>query len=165
MLVLALLPSCGFQPVYGPRQGMASPALAGLSQVNVAVIPERSGQLLRQALQDRLERGGANGVRLYELVIGSMVINQTSLAYRQDSNPTRIRIIASAAWSLVSLDAQRKVLSNGVARSTDGFNSLDLQFFYADLASEAAQRRLAEAVADQVALQLATYFNSQPTGS
>jgi len=160
-----LLPGCGFAPIYMPQaDGKAGPALAGLSATSIALIPERSGQVLRQALQDRLERGGANGTRLYELVVVSYGISSDQIGYQQDSNPTRLRLTARAAWSLVTLDAQRRTLSSGNVRSTDGYDTLDLQYFYGDQANDAAQRRLAESVADQMMLQLATYFNKTASG-
>jgi LPS-assembly lipoprotein len=159
-----LLGGCGFHPVYAPQDGgQAGPALTGLSETSVALIPERSGQILRQALQDRLERGGANGTRLFELVVVSYGVSSEQIGYQQDSNPTRVRLTARASWSLVTLDAQRRTLTSGSARSSDGYNSLDLQYFFGDHASDAAQRRMAEAVADQMMLQLATYFNTTTT--
>ena len=40
----------------------------------------------------------------------------------------------------------------------DGYNVIDNQFFAADLENEVVQRRVAEALADQITLQLASYF-------
>ena len=41
----------------------------------------------------------------------------------------------------------------------DGLNVLDEQLFASDLEGEAVQGRMAEALADQITLQLAAYFN------
>ncbi len=91
-------------------------------------------------------------------------MSSESVGYQQDSNATRNRLGAQATWSLVSLDAQRKTITSGVARSSDGYNYLDNQYFAVDQEDEAARGRLAEAVADQMTLQLATYFNSRAAG-
>ena len=40
----------------------------------------------------------------------------------------------------------------------DGINIFDTQYFAADLENEAVQRRLADALADQITLQLAAFF-------
>ena len=40
-------------------------------------------------------------------------------------------------------------------------NNLDSQIFAADLENEAIQKRLAEALADQITLQLAAYFRKR----
>jgi hypothetical protein len=52
-------------------------------------------------------------------------------------------------------------LLSGTARSVDAFNVLDQQYFAADLSNEMVQKRIAEAVADQITLQLVAYFNRQ----
>ena len=50
----AVLGGCGFQPVYMPTaSGKAGVAQRELAAVYVPVIPDRPGQLLRQALQER----------------------------------------------------------------------------------------------------------------
>lgn len=160
---LLLLEGCGFHPIYAPGGGTADgPAATGLSQVSVALIPERSGQLLRQYLQARLERSGGGLAKLYDLNV-SFSVNQEGVAIsRADSVATRTRVSASASWSLISLDAERRTVTSGVARTTDGFNPLDNQYFYSDLQSEQTQRRVAEAVADQIAQQLAAWFSNHP---
>ena len=61
LLVLAAgasLSGCGFQPVYMPTaSGKAGVAQRELAAIQVDLIPDRPGQVLRQALQDRLEMG------------------------------------------------------------------------------------------------------------
>ena len=52
---LTALGGCGFQPVYMPTaSGKAGPAKRELQSVFVGIIPDRPGQILRQALQDGL---------------------------------------------------------------------------------------------------------------
>jgi LPS-assembly lipoprotein len=154
-----LLGACGFRPVYGPAaDGAAGPAQEGLSQIAVGPLPERSGQLLRQALQERFERGGVGTVHRYDLVV-SFSVGQEGIAIQADSSSSRTRVIGTASWRLVGQDAQRTTLTSGTARSVDGFNVIDQQYFAADLESETVTKRVAEAVADQIALQLAVYFN------
>ncbi len=59
LLVLAAgtsLSGCGFQPVYMPTaSGKAGVAQRELAAIQVNLIPDRPGQVLRQALQARLE--------------------------------------------------------------------------------------------------------------
>ena len=47
----------------------------------------------------------------------------------------------------------------------DALNIFDTQYFAADLENEAVQRRLAEALADQITMQLAAYFRKRATAS
>ena len=165
MMMALSVADCGFRPVYGPGAAGATPAAAvGLSEINVKLIPERSGQLLRQYLQQRFEGSGGSFTKLYDLAVNFNVAQEGVAISRADSVATRIRIVGIATWSLISMDAERKTVTSGLARSVDGFNPLDIQYFYSDLQTEQAQRRVAEAVADQISLQLASYFHVHPPG-
>ena len=155
---------CGFRPVYGPgASGALGPAEAGLAQINVPPLPERPGQMLRQFLQQNFDHG-AGGPKLYELVVSYGVSAEGIAIERANSIPTRSRMVGNASWSLVSADAQRRTLTSGHARAYDAFNPIDGQYFYSDLAGEQTQQRLAQAVADQISLQLAGYFHQHPSG-
>ena len=163
VIVAAWVGGCGFSPLYGPSaEGLDGPAARGLSEVSVAIIPERSGQLLRQALQARFYGAGTSRARLYVLKT-TFGISGDSIAVRQDNTATRSRLIGSASWTLAASDPRLGTVASGTARVVDGFNIFDQQYFSADLAGEAAQRRIAEAVADRVTLQLAAYFKKAGT--
>jgi hypothetical protein len=47
----------------------------------------------------------------------------------------------------------------------DAYNIFDTQYFAADLENDAVQRRLATALAEQITLQLATYFRKRAATS
>ncbi len=159
-MLAAALGGCGFQPVYAPRGGaVTSRAQDGLAAISVDIIPERAGQLLRQALQERFERFGSGVERRYSLR-ASFGVNEDAIGVQQDSTVTRIRAIGYAQYTLFSLDAVRRTLTSGSARAVDGYDVINQQFFAADLQNEQIVRRLAEITADQVTLQLANYFNS-----
>ena len=151
----ALLSGCGFRPVYAPgRSGTASQQ--ELAKIDVALIPDRSGQLLRQALQQRFDRG--DGVaKQYTLSVSYGVASDT-VGIQQDSSSTRVRMTGIATWFLKSLDPAQTLVTSGSVRALDGVNVLDQQYFEADLAGETAQRRIADAIADQITLRLATFF-------
>lgn len=152
------LSGCGFQPVYMPTaSGNAGPAQRELAAIQVALLPNRPGQLLRQALQDRLELGSSGVPRRYDLTV-SFWITSEGVAVQTDNTSTRVRMIGNARWSLEAQDPGHTKLSGGHARSVDAFNVLDTQYFAADLESEATYKRLADAVADQITMQLAIFF-------
>ena len=149
-----LLPGCGFHPIYAAHGESQGPAEAGMGAVNVALIPERSGQILRLALQQRL--GPPTSPR-YDLAV-SFSLNGEPIAIQTNSVPARVRLIGTAAWTLRAEDTAQSTMTSGTARVVDGFNEIDTQAFAADLESEAVQKRIALAIADQIALQLALYF-------
>lgn len=161
----ATLSGCGFQPVYMPTaSGRAGAAQRELAAISVDLIPDRPGQLLRQALQDRLEMGSSGVARRYDLSVG-FGISGEAIAIQPDSQPTRIREIGSATWTLIAQDPGRTKLTSGYVKAVDGINLFDTQYFAADLENEAVQRRLADALADQITLQLATFFRKRATVS
>ena len=155
------LGGCGFHPLYGSAaDGSAGPAQAGLAQVAVGLIPERAGQLLREALQARFERGGPGIAARYDLAVGYGISGEP-LAIEQDSSVSRVRLVGSATWYLTAQDPQRRTLTSGTVRAFDAYNIINSQLFAADLDNEVVLRRLANAIADQLALQLASWFEKQ----
>jgi LPS-assembly lipoprotein len=161
----ASLSGCGFQPVYMPTaSGNAGVAQRELAAIKVNLIPDRPGQLLRQALQDRLERSASGVAHHYDLAVGFGITGE-GIAIQPDSVATRIRSIGSANWTLIAQDPGRTQLSSGSAKAVDGFNLFDSQYFAADMENEVVTRRLADALADQIVLQLAAYFRKRATAS
>lgn len=159
------LSGCGFQPVYMPTaSGKPGVAQRELAAIQVAIIPDRPGQLLRQALQERLEGSDTGVARRYDLNVSYYIAGE-GIAIQPDSNVTRIREIGNAAWSLIAQDPGRTKLSSGYAKAVDAINILDSQYFAADLENETVQRRLAAALADQITLQLAAFFRKRVAAS
>jgi LPS-assembly lipoprotein len=155
------LSGCGFQPLYMPTaSGKAGVSERELAAVHVDLIPDRPGQVLRQALQRRLEGAGDSVARRYDLSVG-FGLSGEGLAVNSSSIATRTRLIGTANWTLTAQDPGRTKLTSGYAKTVDGYNIFDGQYFTADLETEALTRRIAEALADQIAIQLATYFHKQ----
>jgi len=154
----AVLAGCGFQPVYMPTaSGQAGPAQRELAAIDVGIIPDRPGMLLRQALQDRFEGTGDAVARRYSLAV-SFAISGTGIGVQPDSTVTRTRLLGNATWTLTADDPGHTRITSGTAHATDAINNIDSQFFASDLENEVVQKRLAEALADQIALQLAAFF-------
>jgi LPS-assembly lipoprotein len=158
VILTPVLTACGFRPVYAPAAAdKDSPAAQGLAEISVGLIPERSGQLLRLALQERFERAGIATAHRYDLNV-TFGISAEQISIQENSTTTWQRMVGTANYSLITQDPSRATLIAGAARSVDGFNLFDRQFFTADLETEAVTRRLAEALADQITLKLASFF-------
>lgn len=157
---LAGLSGCGFQPVYMPTaSGKTGVAQRELASVYVGIIPERPGQLLRQALQERFsDDSGTPSV--YDLNVTFGIAGE-GIAIESDTIATRLRLIGTATWSLVGHDAKRTVLASGSARAMDDVNIFGSQYFAVDLEVEAEQKRIAENLATQIATRLAVWFRQQ----
>lgn len=155
-----LIAGCGFRPLYKPDAG--SNAGGMMSHIFIPVLPERSGQLLRQALQQRMDGPDSGLKRQFELT-PSLAISYESIGIQRDNSTSRIRIDASAPWLLRALSPGRPVLIQGRGRVLDGYNINDQQFFAAELESDSALRRVASTLADQIVQQVAVYFLAQPS--
>ena len=157
----AALAGCGFQPVYMPTaSGQAGPPQRELAAINVGLIADRPGMLLRQALQERFEGDGTVAARHYDLSV-QFWISGTGLGIQPDTTTTRIRLIGRANWALMAQDPAHTKLTSGSARAADALNNQDSQIFASDLENETIQKRLAEALADQITLQLAAFFRKR----
>ena len=158
------LAGCGFQPVYMPTaSGAPGPAERELATVNVAVIADRPGQLLRQALQQRLAND-AGALHRYDLKVSFWIAGE-AIAIQADNNASRVRLIGHANWTLTALDAPQVALTTGTSRTMDGFNVFTTQYFATDLANDAATRRVTSALADQVVAQLAMWFRQRASAT
>ena len=152
------LAGCGFHPLYAPTGfAGAGPASTELAAIYVPVMGDRSGQVLRQALQQRFEGAGTGVAKKYELITG-LALSAEGIAQARDNTSTRIRLIGSAAWTLRMLNLEHTVLTQGTSRIVDGYNVLNQQYFAADLENEAAIRRVASSIADQITVQVAIFL-------
>ena len=155
------LAGCGFHPLYATADGGApGPAAAELATVYVPVLPERTGQLIRQALQQRFEGAGTGAAKKYQLDVTYSVAGE-GVAIQRDSSTSRIRLVGTANWVLRRLALDRTPLASGSARVLDGFNVLNQQYFAADLESGAATARVTQALADQITQRLGIYFQQR----
>jgi len=161
LLVALLVGGCGFEPVYAPTHaGHANPAATELAAIDVALIPNREGQVLRQDIQERLERFGIAADKRYKLTVG-YGISTEGVGIQPDSSTTFIRVTANATWTLATTGTTPKVLTTGRAHAVNGFDVVDNQFFTQQLDQETVQSQLADAIADQLFLQLGIYFRKQ----
>ncbi len=152
------LAGCGFQPVYMPTaSGSAGPAAREMQAVAVALIPDRPGQLLRQALQQRLQGASSSVLPRYDLSVSYWLLGE-GIAILQDNSVTRLRLIGNANWTLNGRDPARSLITSGFARYIYGFNLYDQQFFSNDIQNAQADQVIANEIADQIALRLAVFF-------
>jgi LPS-assembly lipoprotein len=161
--VIGGLTGCSPHPLYAPDAfGNGDPQTqtvqAQLREVQVALLPDRTGQLLRQALQSRLEAGETPDYTRYNLAV-SFNIAQIGLGVQNDSTITYIRFIATAPWSLTSQDSTTtQVLTSNTAQAADSLNTFDNAPFGQELETNTVYARLADAIADQIVVRLAHYF-------
>ncbi len=149
---------CGFHPLHGDAS-----ANAHLPDIFVTTIPGRSGQLLRQALQQRLAGSSEAAPQGYTLRV-SYALDNESIGIHGDNTSSRYRVIGRANWALASVAPSPVFLASGSARSVDGFNVIETQYFAATLASESTTERVSDNLAESITTQVASWFAAHPDG-
>jgi LPS-assembly lipoprotein len=158
---LLALGACGFTPLYGGQTG--DDVSAQLEQVKIAPIPERTGQLLQQSLQDAMQRQGQPTTQLYVLTV-DYSINVQGIGIQADSSSTRNRYVATAKWTLAPIGAPDTVMANGNATTENAENVIDSQYFASELETGTVNQQLADQLAAQITGQVAVYFRAHPAG-
>ena len=154
LLLLASLGGCGFQPLYG--HGADSPT-ADLPAIYVNNIGGRYGQLIRESLQQDLGSPDSGGSALYQLDVAP-ALSAAGIAVQSDNSTTFTREIGTANWTLRTVGLTPKTLASSSARTVDGYDNIDQQYFQGTVSGETTQTRIAANLADAITLQLATWF-------
>jgi LPS-assembly lipoprotein len=147
---ILLLAGCGFHPLYADgKTGQVATSMRG---IQVAPIPDRTGQLVR----DGLERSfTASGNPNYQLIV-TLEESIEGFGIRQDESTTRERVSIVARYSLVDITTGKPVLQE-LARSDVGVDKVRSE--YATITAErAASARNADQLVRQITNRLAQFF-------
>ncbi|MFN4283643.1 MAG: LPS assembly lipoprotein LptE [Alphaproteobacteria bacterium] len=151
------LAGCGFRPLYGERSA-ASVSAPELAAIQIDLIPNREGQLVRNALLDKMQPRGPAARPLYRLTVG-ISIGRESFGLRTDDTATRSSMTMSASYILTDL-ASGKPLLNANSRAVSSYNILDSDF--ATVISENdAIRRTANEVSEEIKTRVAIFLSSR----
>jgi LPS-assembly lipoprotein len=153
LLVFIMLAGCGFTPLYKTTDGGAD-INSELSLINVAPIPDRLGQVMRNHLLTTLNTSGNSK---YELRID---LNQESLGYgtRPDAAATQEQLTITADIKLVD-PATDTILYSDTLFSRTSFD-LVLSDFSNVIQREDSAERLALEISERVQRRLAYYFQN-----
>lgn len=157
LLVCLPLACCGFKPVYGTHgaSGLATAARQG--GIEIANIPDREGQRLRNFLIDRLYLGGRPANAPFILSVAPLETELTNLGIRKDATSTRGMLQVSTTMTLVARDTNKIVLERSV-RAVGGYNQLDNRFATL-VAQENLTDHMLEELSDSIVTEIALYLN------
>ncbi len=163
LLALALpgLGGCGFKPVYGTASSAAvapEGSAAALSNVSVDIIPDRTGQVLRNLLIDRFYQDGRPQQPAYRLAVG-LTAAREDLGIRKDATATRARLRLVADYQLIDVRTGQ-TLYRTFSRSIVSFNLLEAQYATLVAEEDAYDRALTE-LAEDIRTRLALYFQRE----
>ncbi|GBQ14350.1 hypothetical protein [Swaminathania salitolerans] len=159
LLACLALSGCGFRPLYGTDDAGGGRVAQELQRIYVANIPERSGQLLRLALQEHLGGASTRSPDGYTLQV-SNAVNASVVDIHSDNTAGRFRELGSAHWRLYTVEAAPRMLAEGDASLLDGFNATFEQYLAQTLNEETVRARLADNLAQAVRQQIAVWFRT-----
>jgi LPS-assembly lipoprotein len=160
-----LLPGCGFEPMYGPKSGPKTPSSAELgtvptelSQIEIAIIPDREGQLLRNHLIDRLYLSGYPESPIATLNVSKIIEKRTELDLTKSSDATRAQLRLTTQMTLT--DQSGATLLTRSLQSVTSFNILGSEFA-TRVTEDAARKSALNDLARQIELNLSLYYSNK----
>jgi len=158
-LCLFSLAGCGFEPLYGKTEYLqaADPHMAiNRAAIDIANVPDREGQRLRNLLIDRLYVRGRPAVGNYILNLTPLKTDVTNLGIRKDATSTRAMTNVGTHIQLVERISGR-VLERDV-HAVGGYNQLDNQL--ATIVSrQSVTDHMLEELSDSVVREIDLFFN------
>ena len=155
-----LLSACGFSPIYGSHDNGA-PVASALGNVQIANIPDRQGQQLRNHLIDRMHASGRPEHTDAKLEV-ALRSTEADLGIQKDATATRRELNMWADYTL--RDSEGKQLVKGSAHSVVSYSKLSAQYGTVAAEQNAIDRALKE-VGEQIVNRLSLYYaETSPNG-
>lgn len=159
--LLMFLSACGFEPMYKDEGSVWGGNMSGVSSnlntIDIAVIPNYEGQVVRNHLIDRFYKGGYPVNPLYRLETAPVQESILEIGVDKDDNASRAQLRQSTTFRLVRLSDNEVVLQRTV-RATTGYNILEGQFTTYVTESDARKQAL-RTLADSITTQVELYFS------
>ena len=154
-LNLIIATGCGFQPLYSHGGANSSHVLNQLARIQINPIENRTGQILRNFLQDKLTPSGVPSSPKHKLTI-SLKETRSDMAILRDSTSTFAKVKMDAKYQLINIET-KNVLDSGTVTSTTVFNIVSSE--YANLSAQKdARKRTVRIISDLVKERLALFF-------
>lgn len=156
-VAILMLPSCGFTPLYGAKSShsQSQAARAGYD-VDISVIPNREGQVLRNLLIDRLYQRGYPQNPRYYLLVAPLAETHQSLAIAKTSESTRGQLKIATRVELQDRSTNRVLFVRDLS-SIGSYNILVSEFATRVTEDNARQNALND-LARQIELNISLYF-------
>lgn len=157
-LILAItLSGCGFSPMYGESSKTKNSSVtATLNSIEINIIPDRSGQYLRNALMDRFYQTGVPPNPTYKLVISPINETVSNFDLTINSEATRRQLRLNTVIELINLSTDEVVFKRSLI-AIASHNVLESEFstiVTEQSSRDAALNDLARQIERQIALQL-----------
>lgn len=157
-VVSFLLAGCGFEPLYG-RSSPTGAVGPQLNQVEIAIIPDRAGQQLRNFLIDRFYTNGRPAEPVHRLDVTLETIRRT-LGIEKDATTSRAQLAMTARYQLWDIRANKAVFQ-GNSRVVTDFNVLLSPYGSVAAETDAQERGLAQ-LSDDITTRIALVLRRNP---
>lgn len=152
------LSGCGFQPMYGVRT-TSEQAEALLGSVAIAPIRnDRTGQLLRNDLIDKISGGQSAQNPRYRLDVQLETLELGGLI-ETDASITRYTVTFKGKLRLVDV-ASGQIVMNEMARATTAY-SVPASEYAAITAQQDAYRRASDQLANEIRARIASFLETR----
>jgi LPS-assembly lipoprotein len=160
VLCVLALAGCGFEPLYGKTEYLQAADSTGAinrAAIDIANVPDREGQRLRNLLIDRLYVRGRPTVGNYILALTPLKTDITNLGIRKDATSTRAMTNVGTHIQLVERISGRVVLERDV-HAVGGYNQLDNQLATI-VSKQSVTDHMLEELSDSVVREIDLFFN------
>lgn len=154
-VVMALVGACGFRPLYLETRNFS--VIEELALTKIQPIADRRGQIVRNALIDRMNPRGEPVHPKYHLAT-SIRESIDELAVRRDDASTRANLILDARFQLYQDGIEQPILE-GRVKSVNS-HSISVAEVATLGAEKSARQRGARDIAERMVLQIGAFFNS-----
>lgn len=151
LFALLFLTACGFTPVYGTKT-----VSNDLSNIDIAIIPDEEGQIVRNHLIDAMYNNGYPSNPQLRLVVSPVQESIIEIGIDRDDEASRAQLRQETTMRLVNPDDN--VLLQRKIRATSGYNILAGQFT-TFVTEEDARKQALKALSNNIITQLELYFN------
>ena len=155
---LLMLSACGFSPMYASN-GNSERTVSDLNNIAISIIPDRSGQYLRNALIDRFYGHDTPSNLDYRLVIAPIKEKVSDFDITVESEATRRQLRLSSQMKLIDTRTKKTVLMRDLLSITS-HNVLESEF--STIVTEQSARDAAlNDLARKIERNLVLYFNNR----
>lgn len=159
-LIGAALSACGFRPLYGTHGVQRASVQADMGDIEISQIANRNGQILRNALIDKITPNGQPTNAAYQLSI-KLGESKVPLGIRKDATATRANMTQTAAYVLIDRSSSVAV-DRGTVQAITSYDIVNSDFGTI-MAERDARKRGIDLLADSITLRVALYFNRRTT--
>lgn len=150
LLIVFLITSCGFTPVYKTVEGESTAAM-NLASVKVESTRDLMGQFYSNKLTDLLNPTSAEVEPQYRIST-KLHKNKIPFAIQQDRTITRYKIVVEANYKLVDINSGQ-VIDEGTLRREGGYDKVDSDYA-TYISDEDTTRRIIKELAEDTRIRI-----------